>query len=117
VNAPEPGGIDSSRAETSICSPDPDGRRLGLPLAGRTRNDGTLIDFYDEIGINKTDNDPTLSFEAAWGPNGALCVAHTRIPEILDLDGLEKSCPRLAGRLRSDCRQDMSGALLRNRSK
>jgi hypothetical protein len=34
--------IDTAGSETSICNPDPDGRRLGFPLAGRTKNDGTL---------------------------------------------------------------------------
>jgi hypothetical protein len=43
-----------------------------------TRN-GTIVDIYDRIDVQKSDGDPSLSFEAAWGPDGAVCVARTRI--------------------------------------
>ena len=36
--------------------------------------DGTLIDLYDRLGIQK-DTDPAWPLEAEWNPNGALCVA------------------------------------------
>jgi hypothetical protein len=170
-------------AEEPLCRPDPDGRQLGLPLAGRSdatgilrpnaadefelvctsgaqgkcvrfgyapwrrapdgrpmldwynacvrmvrgdycgdgrpfTRDGTIIDIYDRISVQKSDEDPLLSFEAAWGPNGAICVAHTRIPDIVDLDGLGRTCPRLVGRLGpAVCNESASGALLLNRSR
>ncbi|KFE63023.1 ADYC domain-containing protein [Hyalangium minutum] len=42
------------------------------------------IDMYDPFGVLKrtpesaADWDPALSFEAAWGPDGAICLEHTR---------------------------------------
>ncbi|MBN1207306.1 MAG: hypothetical protein JXB05_20650 [Myxococcaceae bacterium] len=42
------------------------------------------IDMYDPLGVlertreDAADWDPALSFEAAWGPDGALCLEHTR---------------------------------------
>ncbi len=170
-------------AEEPLCRPDPDGRQLGLPLAGRSdgagilrpsaandfelvctsgargkcvrfgyapwrqapdgrpmldwynacirmvrgdycgdgrpfTRDGTIIDIYDRIGIQKSDEDPSLSFEAAWGPDGAVCVAHTRIPDIVDLDGLGRTCPRLVGRLGpAACNENALGGLVFNRSR
>ena len=82
-----------------------------------TRN-GTLIDVFDRVNIQKSDGDPSLRFEAAWGPQGAICVARTRIPDLVDLDGLERACPRLTGRLGpATCNEDASGALILNRSR
>jgi len=40
--------------------------------------DGTLIDVYDTAGVMAPGLDRTFRFEAAWGPNGALCVERTR---------------------------------------
>lgn len=68
----------------------------------RTTRDGMLIDYWDNLGIAQPEPDPAqqqLEFEAAWGPNGAVCVAHTRVPEHETLDGLRADCPRLASRL------------------
>lgn len=68
----------------------------------RTTRDGMLIDYWDDLGIATPDAHPEaqgLTFEAAWGPNGALCVAHTRVPEHETVDGLNAGCPRLRGRL------------------
>ncbi len=169
--------------EEPLCAPDPDGRRLGVPLVGRSdptgillssegpgfelvctsgaqgkclrfgygpwrqtpdgrpmrdwynacvrllrgdycgdgrpyTRDGTWIDLYDRIGVQKSDADPTLTFEAAWGPDGAVCVAHTRIPDIISLDGLARACPRLAGRLGPNvCNENALGGLIFNRSR
>jgi len=169
--------------EQPLCTPDPDGRQLGLPLAGRSdptgilsasdsttfelvctsgaqgkcarfgyapwrqapdgrplrdwynacvrmlrgdycgdgrpfTRDGTWVDIYDRIGLQKSDADPTLTFEAAWAPDGALCVARTRIPDIIDLEGLARACPRLAGRLGPHaCNENMPGGLIFNRSR
>ncbi len=175
--------ITPSGGEEPLCSPDPDGRQLGFPLAGRSdpagiltagepdqfelvctagpqgkclrfgyapwrkapdgrpltdwynacvrmlrgdycgdgrhfTRDGTWIDIYDRIGIQSSDRDPSLSFEAAWGPNGAICVARTRLPDLIDLDGLARSCPRLASHLGpSACSDTERDALVMNRSR
>lgn len=43
-----------------------------------TKN-GTLIDVYDTRAIQtRTSGDPSLVFEAGWGPNGAVCVNRAR---------------------------------------
>ena len=175
--------ITPNGTEEPLCRPDPDGRQLGLPLAGRSdaagilrlaaaddfelvctsgaqgkcvrfgyapwrqapdgrpmldwynacvrmvrgdycgdgrpfTRDGTIIDIYDRIGVQKSDDDPSFSFEAIWGPDGALCVAHTRIPEIVDLEGLGRTCPRLVGKLGPTvCAENAQGGLLINRSR
>jgi hypothetical protein len=80
--------------------------------------DGTLIDVYDRIGVQRLDENLSLSFEAAWGTDGAICVAHTRIPDLIDLDGLRRTCRRLIGRLGpAVCNENASEALLLNRSR
>jgi hypothetical protein len=82
-----------------------------------TRN-GTIIDIYDRIGVQTSGNDPVFSFEASWAPDGAVCVAHPRIPDIINLDGLARACPRLAGRLGPTvCSQNFLGGLVFNRSR
>jgi hypothetical protein len=175
----EPGG-----AERPFCGPDPDGRRLGFPLAGRTdptgalrpdatafemvctagaqgkcvrfgyrpwqggadgrgldrynacvravradycgegrshTRDGTLIGLREPPGseAKAADDVPAdFRFEAAWGPHGALCVAHTRQPDLLGLDDLAKTCPRLAADLGPErCTPDRAGALILNESR
>jgi hypothetical protein len=67
-----------------------------------TTRDGQVIDIYDPLGIQRRDAvqpSETLLFEAAFAASGAVCVAHTRVPEHATLGQLEASCPRLAGRL------------------
>ncbi|ANM21850.1 MULTISPECIES: ADYC domain-containing protein [unclassified Rhizobium] len=67
-----------------------------------TTRTGMKIDIYDDRGIQReaeSSGSDELSFEAAWSPAGAVCVAHTRVPEKMTLDGLSHSCPRLADRL------------------
>lgn len=170
-------------AWSEFCQPDPDGRRLGFPLAGRARpdgtmvlvdgielvctsgaqgkcarlgykpwkaapgggtlldhfnacvrmlradycgdgksatRDGTLIDLYDRAGIQKPGNEPGMDFEAAWSPDGAVCVRRTRIQEAMTLERLGASCPRLRDRLGPACDEAAGtkrGALLFNRSR
>jgi hypothetical protein len=81
--------------------------------------DGTLIDIDDRIGVQNSDQDPSFSFEAIWRPDGAVCVAHPRIPEIIDLEGLARTCPRLAGRVGTAvCNENaFGGGLIVNRSR
>ena len=67
-----------------------------------TTRDGMLIDIYDKIGISTisdTADQDTLKLEAAWDVNGAICVAHTRVPENITLERLAAECPRLRGHL------------------
>lgn len=68
---------------------------------GTTRT-GMLIDIYDTVGINAPDPKASAAgvrFEAGWNTAGAVCVAHTRVPENVTLDALAKECPRLMGHL------------------
>lgn len=82
--------------------------------------DGTEIDLWDGFGIQTSDSgdDPAYSFEAGWSADGAVCVAHTRIPENITLDKLKDYCPRLAAAPACDHRSARAaGALLFNRSR
>jgi ADYC domain len=76
---------------------------------GTTRN-GQPIDIYDALSIERRAaerSDEAFPFEAAFSPSGALCVAHTRVPQNMTLDGLAQSCPRLAGHLGdAACREE-----------
>jgi hypothetical protein len=170
---------------TSLCSPGPDGRQQGFPLAGRalpdgrivpagdgdlevvctsgaqgkcvrfgykpwltasdgrpllehynacvhmvradycgdgtaTTRDGTLIDLYDRAGIQRREGGPGMRFEAGWGPEGAVCIAHVRIQENTSLERLRTECPRLAQRpLGAECSEataEALGALVFNNS-
>jgi hypothetical protein len=88
---------------------------------GHTR-DGTRIDLYDRLGIQKDEPGPGMRFEAAWGPAGALCVARPRVPDLLAPEALEGLCTgRLGGRTGpAACAEDGAraapGALLFNKS-
>jgi hypothetical protein len=81
-----------------------------------TRN-GTPIDIYDRVGIQRDEAPAGMRFEAAWGPKGAVCVARTRIPAIVGLDQLLAECPRLrAAPSGADCTEAAPGALLYDKS-
>ena len=85
---------------------------------GHTRN-GTPIDLFDRLGIQKPASDPgVLTFEAAWGIDGALCVRKPRIGELASLGDIERQYPRLRGRTGDACREtgNPAGALIFNRS-
>ena len=84
--------------------------------------DGTLIVIYDKLDIQK-DDEPVESaeFEAAWGPEGAVCVRRVRVPGIFSLDALRAACPRLtAENIGDGCTEarmsSAPGALLLNKS-
>jgi hypothetical protein len=81
---------------------------------GHTKN-GTPIDLFDRIGVQKDEPAEGISFEAAFGPEGAVCVRRTRWRELLDLDALGAQCPRLAGHLGEAC-DETAPALLYVRS-
>jgi hypothetical protein len=74
-----------------------------------TTRDGTPIDVWDRIGLQRPDRSANLRFEAAWGSRGAVCVARTRIPDKVTLDDLARSCPeRLAGRTGAACTEELA---------
>ncbi|MGQ0622505.1 MAG: ADYC domain-containing protein [Panacagrimonas sp.] len=82
--------------------------------------DGTSIDLYDDLGIQKPGSldDAEYSFEAGWGPGGAVCVAKTRWPELQTLEALQQECPRLVNAATCDENSARKGgALLFNRSR
>jgi ADYC domain len=81
--------------------------------------DGTFIDIFDRLGIQHFDpEDPrarALEDEAAWDPDGAVCVRRTRIPEVLSTTELAERYPQLGNRISIDCSEAV-GALIWNRS-
>jgi hypothetical protein len=84
---------------------------------GHTR-DGTLVDLSDRLGIQSSDADPrgpALKFEAAWGPDGAVCVRRTRIGEVMSTDELAKTYPQLANKIGPYCSEAVD-ALIWNKS-
>jgi hypothetical protein len=81
---------------------------------GHTR-DGTAIDIFDRLGIQQADsNQSGLTFEAAWGPEGAICVRRTRVPEVLPQTELASRYPGLANG-GPDC-SESTPALIWNKS-
>lgn len=60
--------------------------------------EGTVIDNYDDLGIQTRGlrDDPRHTFEAGWTAAGAVCVAHTRWSDLTTTAQLEARCPRLA---------------------
>ena len=65
---------------------------------GTNTRDGTLIFFCGRFGIHPCEGEGAMAFEAAWGTEGAVCIARPRIPEI-DAGGASGAYPRLASRL------------------
>lgn len=71
-----------------------------------TKN-GMLVNIGDRREIQRLDDSASLVFEAGWGPAGALCVHHPRVPESTTLAALEARCPdRLRGRTGAACTRD-----------
>jgi hypothetical protein len=62
---------------------------------GHTRN-GTPIDLFDRIGIQRDESASNMTLEATFGPDGAVCVAHTRLSDVLSMEDLLLRYPRLA---------------------
>jgi hypothetical protein len=82
---------------------------------GHTRN-GTPIVIYDRKGIQQDEAASDMSFEAAWGADGALCVSHTRIPDVLTMEGLAAICPGVRQQPQTAACENHAGALILNRS-
>jgi ADYC domain len=55
--------------------------------------DGTLINMFDQLGVNSRSSSSGMKFEAGWSAGGAVCAARTRY-QIHDGEGrvLEPSC-------------------------
>lgn len=79
---------------------------------------GIRIDLWDRAGIRSAVGD--MPFEAAWGPQGAVCLARVRVPALASLERILAGCPRLARILPASCEAGSqspdSAALLWNRS-
>ena len=88
-----------------------------------SKRDGTLIDMYDRFGIQTPRREVAMSFEAAWGVDGAICVARPRIPENASLEDLGERYPHLKAHLgpAALCTEEIAmhdpRALLFNRSR
>lgn len=78
--------------------------------------DGTIINVYDRLNIQKRDAAAGMPFEAAWGIDGAHSIHHTRHPE--ELAYVQRVCPdRLASKsATSSDRSQTPSALLFNDS-
>ena len=86
-----------------------------------TTREGTLIYWCDRFGVQPCGADFPAVFEAAWGRDGAICVAHPRIAENISLKQLAERYPRLKSHLGPEaCTEDSALsdpiALLFNRS-
>ncbi len=86
-----------------------------------TRN-GMLIDVFDYAGIQSPEIGPSnMPFEAAWGEDGAVCVAHVRVPQNMSLERLASEDSRVAGRVGQACTVEVAKAwgepLVFNRSR
>ena len=70
--------------------------------AGRPHTrDGTRIDVWDRLGVQKRDTEPGMVLEAAWSPIGAVYLQKPRFGETLE--ALVGECPaRLSGHTRLD---------------
>jgi hypothetical protein len=92
----------------------------GGPERSWTR-DGMAIDVFDHIDIQQPGDDPRFAFEAGWTADGAVCVAHPRVPEKGSLADIAAAIPRLAGRIGPEqCTETSAtalGALVFNRSR
>ena len=53
--------------------------------------DGTKIDIYDRLGIQKRTTNSGMEFEAAWKPDGAVAIGRTRFLETLA--PIKRECP------------------------
>lgn len=85
-----------------------------------TTKEGMAIDIFDHQGIQRSESGDDFRFEAGWSAHGAVCVAHPRVADNIDLDTLAERCPRLRGALGKDCTEARAtdlGALVFNKSR
>ncbi len=86
-----------------------------------TTRAGTTIYWCDRFGVHPCSKDAPFAFEAAWGQDGAFCVARPRVAENVSLEQLAERYPRLRSHLgQATCSEDSAlgnpAALLFNRS-
>jgi hypothetical protein len=78
---------------------------------------GVKVDMWDRAGVQAPQT--SLSFEAAWGSDGAVCMRRTRVAGIATTAEIANACPRLADHI-EDCevwsQSSAAGALMWNRS-
>lgn len=67
---------------------------------------GVAVEMLDRAGRQPDWYDPSMTFEAAWGPHGAVCVKRPRDDNRLSLDDVLDRCPRLQGATGDACRED-----------
>ena len=83
---------------------------------------GTFVQYHDDAvhwRQNPPKANPEYGFEAGWSPQGAVCVARVRWPELGTLDAIRKTSQRLMATAPSDCTEAYAkehGALIFNRS-
>jgi hypothetical protein len=53
--------------------------------------DGTPVDVYDVLDIQKPTSNNSMAFEAAWEPGGATCINRLRWDD--SLSAIQKECP------------------------
>lgn len=53
--------------------------------------DGTEIDVYDRLRIQKQTQQSRMMFEAAWSPDGAVAISRTRFSE--SMNQIRRDCP------------------------
>ncbi|MCY7324067.1 MAG: hypothetical protein LH660_20265 [Phormidesmis sp. CAN_BIN36] len=71
--------------------------------------DGTEIDIYDRLGIQKRVNNSGMVFETAWGPDGAVATSRTRFPETLAQ--IKNECPERLKPLQRDRIADIDSSV------
>jgi hypothetical protein len=71
---------------------------------------------YDRLGIQKLQSADGMSFEAAWGAYGAVCVNHTRMPAGMTLKDLRTECPNLPKARLGDACDERDPALIFTKS-
>ncbi|MFN3513838.1 MAG: ADYC domain-containing protein [Phenylobacterium sp.] len=69
--------------------------------------DGTVIYMTDAAGVNpRFETGDGLDFEAGWGPDGAVCIARFRWPDLLTQDAVLA----LSGRITGPCEEHSASA-------
>ena len=69
---------------------------------------GRQVEVFDRAGLLARTDPGFGAFEAAWGPDGAVCIAHVRVPAF-SLEDVLRACPRLAAA--GPCTEEAVGTL------
>jgi hypothetical protein len=70
--------------------------------------EGTQIDVYDQLGIQKRVKNSGMTFEAAWNPDGAVAISRTRFSKTLAQ--IQQDCPERLRSLQSKNQLDRSSS-------